>query len=182
VGPNGNPATNTLVNVKNCAVYILSKSTGAWQTISLSASDISGGYYSPTFSVDYGTAVPMRVESDGSFSFGTTAGEVAHFYGPWPRIADTASDFGGMVTTCDARLILDNASGVDDRAIASFLLDTGADPYPTTTGPGIENNPNIGMGKFKYVQIDWRSFSMTTLSEAELASNPPPVFFTGISP
>jgi hypothetical protein len=87
-----------------------------------------------------------------------------------------------MVATCDARLILNNPDGPDDRAAASFVMDIGADPYPTTTGPGIENNPNIGMGKFKLVQTEWRSFSMSTLTQSELAQNPPPVSFTGINP
>jgi hypothetical protein len=182
VGPNGNPATNTLVNIKNCSVYMLSKSTSKWTTYDLSASDLDGGFYSESFSVDYGTSIPIRRESDGSISFGTTSGKVAHFYGPWPRIAVNQSDVGGLVVSCDARLILNNASGVDDRGIASFLLDVGADPYPSTTGPGIENNPGIAGGKFKYVQGEWRSFSMSTLSQSELAQNPPPVSFDGINP
>lgn len=182
VGPNGNSATNTMVNVKNCAAYVLSKSTNKWSAYTLTASDIDGGYYSENFSTDYGTAVPMRHESDGSFSFNTVAGKVAHFYGPWPRISNKASDFAGMVTSCDARLILNNANGTDDRSMASFVMNVGADPYPTTTGSGIENNPNIGFGKFKYVEVNWRSFSMTTLSEAQLAQNPPPVSFAGINP
>ncbi len=183
VGPNGNPATNTLVNVKDFSALVLSKSTGKWTAYNLSASDnIDGGYYSETFSVDYGTSIPFRHESDGSLSFDTASGEVAHFYGPWPRISESSSDFGGLVVTLDARLILNNPSGVDDRAIASYVLAVGADPYPSTTSPGIENNPGIGMGKFKYVQTAWRSFSMSTLSQAELAANPPPVSFAGINP
>jgi hypothetical protein len=183
VGPNGNPATNTLVNIQDFAVYVLSKSTGKWTTYDLSASDnIDGGFYSETFSVDYGSSVPFRHESDGSLSFNTESGKVAHFYGPWPRIATSSSDFGGLVVTLNARLVLNNASGADDRSIASYVLDVGADPYPSTTGPGIENNPGIGMGKFKFVETGWRSFSMSTLSEAELAANPPPVSFTGINP
>src|SRR3569833_1331552 len=178
VGPNGNPATNTLVNIKNYTVYVLSKSTRKWTVYNLSASDnIDGGYYSETFSVDYGTSIPFRHESDGSLSFNTVGGKVAHFYGPWPRIAQSSSDFGGLVVTLDARVVLNNPYGVDDRSIASFLLDVGAEPYPSATGPGIENNPGIGMGKFKYVETAWRSFSMTTLSAAELASDPPPVSF-----
>jgi hypothetical protein len=182
VGPNGNSATNTLVNIKHFAAFVLSKSTGKWTAYNLSASDIDGGYYSETFSADYGTSIPFRHESDGSLSFGTVSGRVAHFYGPWPRIAASASDFGGLVVTLDARLVLDNASGADDRSVASYVLAVGADPYPSTTGPGIENNPGIGMGKFKYVETGWRSFSMSTLSAGELAANPPPVSFAGINP
>lgn len=182
VGPNGNPATNTLINVKNCAAYVLSTSSGQWASYPLTADSFGSGFYAEDFSVDYGTSVPTRMESDGSYSYQTPVGKVAHFYSPWPRIAVKNTDLGGVVTTCDARLVLNNPSGIDDRGIASFLFETGADPYPTTTGAGIENNPSIGNGKFKYVETAWRSFSMSTISEQQLAVNPPPVSFAGINP
>jgi hypothetical protein len=182
VGPNGNSATNTLVNVRASALYWLSASTGKWTSVPMSASQVDSDFFSEDFSVDYGTTVPMRIESDGSYSFATTSGKVAHFYAPYPRIPVDNADLAGVVAICEARLVLNNPSGPDDRASASFLLATGADPYPATTGAGIENNPNIGFGKFKYVQTAWRSFAMTTMTEAQLANNPPPVDLKGILP
>ena len=182
VGPNGNPATNTLVNIRSCSLYWLSSSTGRWTAVSLSPSQIDSDFFSEDWTIDYGTSVPMRIESDGSFSISTVAGKVAHFYAPYPRIPVNNSDLGGVVALLEARLILNNASGPDDRSRASFLLDTGADPYPATTGPGIENNPNIGLGKFKYVTTSWRSFAMTTMTLTQLESNPPPVNLNGIQP
>jgi hypothetical protein len=182
VGPNGNSATNTLVNVRASALYWLSASTGKWTSVPMSASQVDSDFFSEDFSVDYGTTVPMRIESDGSYSFATTSGKVAHFYAPYPRIPVNNGDLAGVVAICEARLVLNNPSGPDDRASASFLLATGADPYPATTGAGIENNPNIGFGKFKYVQTAWRSFAMTTMTQAQLANNLPPVNLTGILP
>jgi hypothetical protein len=78
--------------------------------------------------------------------------------------------------------VLINPNGVDDRASASFLFSVGADPYPDTTGPGIENNVAIAGGKSKYVRSSWRSFAMTTMTQAQLTSNPPPIDLTGILP
>ena len=182
VGPDGNPATNTRVNIRNCSLYWLSASTGKWTAVHLTPSQIDSDYFSEDWRIDYGTSVPMRIESDGSFSIATVVGKVAHFYAPYPRIPVNDSDLAGVVALLEARLILNNASGTDDRSIASFLLDTGADPYPAVTGPGIENNPNIGLGKFKYVTTSWRSFAMTTLTRSQLQSNPPPVNLDGIAP
>jgi hypothetical protein len=182
IGPKGNPATNTLVNIRKCALYWLRASTSKWTAVNLSASQIDSDYYSEDWTLDYGTSVPMRIESDGSFSFSTVSGKVAHFYAPYPRIPVDNTDLAGVVAICEARLILKNASGPDDRSIASFLLAVGADPYPASTGPGIENNPNIGSGKVKYVQVAWRSFAMTTMTLAQLTANPPPVDLTGILP
>ncbi len=82
----------------------------------------------------------------------------------------------------EARLILNDANGADDRSIASYLLGVGADPYPATTGPGIQHNQSVGNGKLKYVQANWRSYAMTTMTQAQLESNPPPIDLIGIVP
>jgi hypothetical protein len=181
-GPSGNPATNTLVNVRSVSLYVLSKSTGIWHGYSFPYSQISSGTYSADFASDYGTSVPMRQETDGSFSFSVTAGQVSHFFAPYPRISVNPNDIGGIVALMEARLILKNANGTDDRSVASYLLGSGADPYPSTTGAGIENNQSVGNGKLKYVGENWRSFAMSTLTESQLASNPPPVDLTGSLP
>ncbi len=181
-GPNGNPATNTLVNVRDVSLYVLSKSTGIWTSYSFPFSQISSDVYSADFTVDYGTSVPMRQESDGSFSFSVAAGQVSHFYAPYPRVSVNPNDIGGIVALMEARLILNNANGADDRSTASYLLGSGTDPYPATTGPGIENNESVGNGKLKYVEVNWRSFAMTTMTTSQLASHPPPITLTGILP
>ena len=182
VGPNGNPATNTLVNIRACALYWLNASTGKWTAVNLPPAQIGSDFFSEDWTIDYGTSVPMRIESDGSFSISTVTGKVAHFYAPYPRIPVNHSDIAGVVALLEARLVLNNTNGPDDRSTASFLLDTGADPYPATTGPGIESNPSIGLGKFKYVTTSWRSFAMTTMTQIQLQNNPPPVNLNGVLP
>ena len=181
-GPSGNPATNTLVNVRSVSLYVLSKSTGIWHGYSFPYSQISSGTYSADFATDYGTPVVMRQETDGSFSFSVAAGQVSHFFAPYPRISVNPNDIGGIVALMEARLILKNASGTDDRSVASYLLGSGADPYPSTTGAGIENNQSVANGKLKYVGDNWRSFAMTTMTQSQLTANPPPVNLTGILP
>jgi putative tail protein len=181
VGPTGNPATNTFVNVRGCELLWLRASTGVWNNSVFAFSDIGSDEFSEDFVTDYDTPVTMRLESDGSFSFLTVSGQVAHFYAPFPRVSIDPTDLGGIVCFCEARLILNNPAGVDDRALASFLLGIGADYYPTTTGPGIEDNPGVGGGKFKYVTESWQAFAMTTMTLAELQANPPPIDVSDLS-
>lgn len=176
----GNPATNTRVNISGCHAYWLRKSTGVWTSFGPdNAPDVED--YPEDFQ---GPSAPtnVRTESDGSISVIPARGMTSHFYAPYPRIPIANTDFGGVVNYCEMRLILDNPNGTDDRGIAQFLGNVGGDYYPSTTGPGIENNPGIGGGKFKYVREDWRSFAMTTLTQAQLTANPPPVDLTGINP
>jgi hypothetical protein len=176
----GNPATNSRINVRVCQFWWLRASTGVWTQGVLSSAPTTG-YYAEDFSTDYGEFTP-RTEPDGSISFVPGGGKMVHFYAPFPRIPFDPTDLRGVVSLCEARLILTNAGGTDDRSIAKFLVGAGGDYYPTTTGPGIANNPGIAGGKFKYVSVNWRSFAMTTLTQAQIEANPPPIDLSGVSP
>ena len=178
VDANGSPATNTRVAIRSCQIWWKQASTGTWM---LGEKDVAPqvDLYAEDFSAQYGSA-NTRTEPDGSLSTVTSAGRVAHFYPP--RVSFTPNNLGGWVSLCEMRLVLNNPAGPDDRASAHLLASIGADYYPSLTSPGIENNPAIAGGKFKYVGNDWRSFAMTTLSQAQLESNPPPIDLTGILP
>jgi hypothetical protein len=182
VGPSGNPsAPNTKVAVKNAQLWWLRASTGQWVEGMAPTSTIDGGYYSEDFVTDLMTSISFRSEGDGSVSFITTSGEVGHVFAPFPRIPVDPTDLGGVVSVLEAKLILDDAMGTDDRSSADFVLGVGADAYPATTGAGIEANPGLGGGKFKLVATSWRSCCMTTMTQAALRLIPPPIDFTGIS-
>ena len=91
----------------------------------------------------------------------------------------------GVVVVLQARLIVDDPSKPDDRSSARYLCGAGADYYPALSGswPGDASfNPGVAIGKLKFVKLQWRSFSMTTLSEVQLQQNPPPIDITGILP
>jgi hypothetical protein len=183
VPTSGNPATNTRVNIRNMQTYFLSKSTGKWLLLQ-NTSDPDGADYYEDFSGDANFPADVRTEPDGSISAKTTAGYVFHFY-PSDRASINPNDIGGIVTTVEARLIVDNSAKPDDRSVAKFLVGSGADYYPALTGswPGSATfDPGVGNGKLKFVDTDWRSFSMTTCTLAQLQSNPPPVDFSGILP
>jgi hypothetical protein len=179
----GNPATNTRVNVRNMRTFFLQKSTGKWLLLQ-NTSRPDGAAYVEDFAGDVNRAADIRTESDGTISATAGGGFNFHFY-PQDRAAIDPNDIGGIVTVVEARLILGDLSRADDRSSARYLLSSGADYYPALTGgwPGnTDFNPGVALGKMKYVHEQWRSFAMTTLTRSQLESNPPPVDLTGILP
>lgn len=198
VAPGGNPATNSIVNIRNVKMCVLSGSpTATWSCTTYTASQIDGEWDSEDFSnfvgswsatvLGDGTAtIPMHTGftacngSDPTYS--QTQNCVSHFY-PDTRKAVNPATIVGFVSYLEARVIKNNPIGVDDRANSKVLIIAGADAYNSTTSnddPPVR--PAIGYGKYKYVQGEWRSFAMTTLTEAQLTANPPPITLTGIAP
>jgi hypothetical protein len=179
----GNPATNTRVNIRNMQTWFLQKSTGKWLLLQNTSAPVGGAYYED-FSGDYSKQADIRRESDGTISATAGGGFNFHFY-PSDRASIDPNDIGGIVVVLQARLITADPSKPDDRSKARYLCGSGADYYPDLTGgwPGDSTaNPGVAIGKMKYVQSAWRSFAMTTLSEAQLSNNPPPVNLSGILP
>jgi len=179
----GNPATNTRVNIRNVQLYLLQHSTGAWLLLQ-NTSQPQGADYLDDFSGDISQPGDVRPESDGTISVTAGGGYCFHFW-PQDRASINPNDIGGILVLLQARLIVGNPSLPDDRNIAQYLAGSGADYYPALTGgwPGnLSYNPGVGTGKLKFVQSDWRFYAMTTLTAAQLASDPPPVNLTGINP
>ena len=175
----GNPATNTRVNIRNVQLYFLQKSTGTWLLLQ-NTNTPNGEAYPEDFQGNSVTG-DIRTESDGTISVTAGNGYNFHFY-PSDRGSISSTNIGGVVAIFDARLIVGDPALPDDRSSAQYLAGAGADYYPSVTGPGIDNNPSVGNGKLKYVQTNWRSFAMTTLTQSQLESNPPPVNLSGVLP
>jgi hypothetical protein len=179
----GNPATNTRVNIRDLQLFFLQKSTGKWLLLQ-NTNQPEGAAYLEDFSGDTSKPGDVRQESDGTISVTAGGGYNFHFY-PSDRASINPNDVGGILVLLQARLIVGNPSLPDDRSIARYLSASGADYYPALTGgwPGnLSYNPGVGTGKMKYVQSEWRFFAMTTLTADQLSSNPPPVNLTGIMP
>lgn len=176
----GNLASNTYVEVKDCQLWWMRASTGEWINAMTPGTAIDGGEYSEDFQTDFSTSVSFTsISGDSALAYGPpTSGRVDHCFGS-SRVSIDNTDLGGMVSCFFGRLTLIDPMGTDDRASAKLLGMCGADYYPATSGPGIENNPGVGGGKFKYFTTSWRSFCMTTLTQAALRANPPSIDFTG---
>lgn len=103
-----------------------------------------------------------------------------HLWHEWAsphRIPDNAI---GAVTVFFSRLILDDPKGPDDRHLAHILSAGAGDWYKddaTLTSPKVPgvNTTYMGIARLKYVTKDWQLFGWTSLSEAQIRANPPPV-------
>ena len=176
----GNPATNTRVQIRNIEAYLLSKRDNRWYILQ-SSRLVHGAAFREDFANNTNKPADIRYENDGSISVTAGGGYNFHFWAS-NRTAIEPNDIGGIFTTVQARLVLNNPSLPDDRDKARYLLDVGGDYWLNlTVGWNYwKTNGGIGVGRFKYVRTGWQSFNMTTLSESEIRRNPPPLNPMGV--
>ena len=184
----GNGATNTRVQMRNIKLYMKRKSTNRWEVII--NQPISGEDYTKSLQGDQTTRADIRYEADGSRSLKPN-GRNRVFHGWGSPINFDAWDLKALVTTVQARLVVDNPARPDDRSRAKFLIHVGADYYPETstrvaaTAPAYYF-PGVGVSRAKYVRNEWRAFNFSTIdagkpepggsiSTQELINNPPPL-------
>ena len=184
----GNGATNTRVQMRNIKLYMKRKSTNRWEVII--NQPISGEDYPKSLQGDQTTRADIRYEADGSRSLKPN-GRNRVFHGWGSPINFDAWDLKALVTTVQARLVVDNPVRPDDRSRAKFLIHVGADYYPETstrvaaTAPAYYF-PGVGVSRAKYVRNEWRAFNFSTIdagkpepggsiSTQELINNPPPL-------
>lgn len=171
----GNPATNTRVHLRDLRTYVLSRRTGTWRLLQ-SSTGVEGHAYVEDFLNDVNRPADIRPEQDGGVSVMAGGGYNFHFWPPSGRVAINPADIGGLITSIRARLITADSSRPDDRNRARYVLGMGADYWLDLEADWnqFKTNGDAGIGRFKYVRPEWRTFYMTTLSEAELRQNPPP--------
>lgn len=184
----GNGATNTRVQMRNIKLYMKRKSTNRWEVITNQA--ISGEDYPKSLQGDQTTRADIRYEADGTRSLKPN-GRNRVFHGWGSPINFDAWDLKALVTTVQARLVVDNPARPDDRSRAKFLIHVGADYYPETstrvaaTAPAYYF-PGVGVSRAKFVRNEWRAFNFSTIdagkpepggsiSTQELINNPPPL-------
>lgn len=186
----GNAARNTRVQVRDMKLYMKSKSTGTWNLLSHSVG-VGGEYFPKTLQGSNVSTPDTRTESDGSTSILPPLGNlVFHGWGNGFSEID-GSDVAAVFMTLQARLVVDDANGSDDRGAARYLVHVGGDYYPDTSTRVSDLAPayyfpGIGVSRAKLVSNDWQAFNFSTidagvqdpgggLSEAELRANPPPL-------
>ncbi|RMD82881.1 MAG: hypothetical protein D6815_08040 [Candidatus Dadabacteria bacterium] len=172
---NGNRARNTRVQIRNFQAYVLSIQDGQWHLLQNPAAVI-GGAWREDFQGNVSVPADVRPEIDGGISAKVGGGYNFHFF-PDTRASISPNDFGGVFVTTQARLILDDPSGRDDRAKARYLLNLGADYWIdlVTDFQDFTTNVEVSQGRFRYVTTGWHWFNMTTLTDTELRQNPPPI-------
>jgi hypothetical protein len=172
----GNPATNTRVQIRDIKAYVLSKSDGKWHLVQDSRL-VDGAAFREDYKDDINKPADIRYEEDGSISVTAGDGYNFHFWTAGGRATIDPNDIAGIFATVQARLIVDDPNLPDDRDIARYLLDMGADYWKDLDAEWDywTTNKQVGAGKFKFVGVEWKAFNMITLSEEEIRANPPPL-------
>ncbi len=173
-GTTEDPArSNTRVQVRATKTWLLSKSTGRWVLVADGTQP--GGAFREDFSGDVSWPMNVRGELEGvsgRLDFGTGR-HAWHFWSP--RGVLDPNDIAGMYGSFQARLILDNPAGPDDRSFWSQRLLVGAGiDYWADLSAAWPNNLGASIGRFKLAGNDWRDYTTTTLTPEQLQLNPPP--------
>ncbi len=172
----GNPATNTRVQIRDMAMYYLSTSDGAWHLLQKSLR-VDGAAYREDFVDNINKPADMRTEPDGSIS--VTAGDGFNFH-YWPslgRVEIPQGDVEGCFVTVQCRLILDDPDGLDDRDAARYLMGVGGDWWESMTAQwdNWTTNWDMGIGRFRFITTDWMGYNLITLPVDQVRENPPPI-------
>lgn len=171
----GNPVTNTRIQIKDLAMYYLSKKDNKWHLLQ-SAIKVSGANYVEDFVGDVNKPANIRVETGGSISTTCGGGYNFHFWPNTGRITIPVNDVAGCFVTVKARLVIDNANKPDDRDKAKYLMSVGGDWWQSLTAPwdNFKTNADIGIGRFRFITSDWKSFNMYSVPTDTIRKNPPP--------
>ncbi|WP_298545559.1 hypothetical protein [uncultured Aquimarina sp.] len=175
--PSGNPSTNTRFQIRNLQAWYLSKTDGKWRLWEKTSS-IAGANYAEDFQGDINIPADIRDESNngGGISSTLRSGFNFHFWPNKNRISIDPNDIAGVWVSMESRLVVNEINKPDDRRNARMMLSAGADYWSSLTAEWDQwkTNGDIGIGRFRYITEKWQVFNMHTLSDAQLANNPPP--------
>ncbi|MCU0497750.1 MAG: hypothetical protein MUF87_10395 [Anaerolineae bacterium] len=173
----GNPATNTRVQIRDIEAYYLHAESQRWYLLQFDRL-VEGAAYAEDFVDNLSVSADIRAEPDGSISIKAGGGYNFHF---WPESTRTTIDpqtIGGIFTTVQARLILEDLALPDDRSQARYLMSMGGDYWLDLAAEWQSDWSTVGdvaIGRFRYITPEWQAFNMTTVPPAQLCANPPPL-------
>ena len=171
----GNPAENTRVEMREMKAYVFSLEKQAWLLLQ-EAERIEGAAYVEDFVDDESKPADVRYD-EGLVAVKLEKGYNYHFWPASGRVPIDPDDIGGIFTTIQARLLVDNPDVPDDREQARLLLSMGADYWLSLAAEWDQwtTNGDVGIGRFKYVTGEWQPFNMTSASPKLLRQHPPPL-------
>jgi hypothetical protein len=176
----GNKATNSRVEIKDLRFYVLSEATRTWSQVDISqAPDLNLWTY-PFNYVAPASGSGERKESDGGISIKPKYPNFMHGWGNTKTI--NPQDVRAVLATVDFRLTVDDASKADDRSVAKYVVDVGADYYPDAkTGWSLGYAPGVGNGRMLLATPNWRTATLLVPNKNygstldEMRTNPPPI-------
>lgn len=176
-----NRAINTRVHFRRLRMYFLSGKTGKWQLADAADAPYTELWKYPfQYAGDF-KASGVRKEPTGGYSIKPVYPQFHHGYGVSYTLSDP-QDIRAVFVAMDFRLIVDNRSKKGDRALARYVVNSGADYYPgkgQTWGVGYA--PGIGSGRYLLATPVWRTATLLVpntgvgASFEDIRRNPPPL-------
>ena len=171
-GVKGSTATNTRVEIRNLRLFVRPKSTGRWCL--LQYTDVPmGAYFPASFANEISFKGPQRQEPDVGLSATMIPGRVFHFFAK-KRVLIPAGGVTGVYSDFEARKILDDPRGPDDREKASIVANAGTDYWQDLIAPGGHTgilNADAAIGKFRHVSNNWQLYTMSTVAPGATQRN-----------
>lgn len=172
---------NTEVQIANSTFWLLRDGATQWELFQgQTPPDLGGASFSPQYHGGSGDPI-LRHNSQGTFVVPYT-GDIWHFW-HGDGYEPSTNNIREMIVNTQARLVLRNANGVDDRSQAGYLIHMGADlRNPNDPGCALDNYicPSFGVGKFFIVTNEWRNMPFHSITQADMDAGmpmPPPGIF-----
>jgi len=172
--PNPILVSNTRIQIKHIQAWYLNDQN---EWINWASSDeIFGNHYYEDYSEDFNIKAEIRQENSGGISIQFRNGYIFHFWPSNGRTTMNPQTINGVWISVEARLILHDSKGTDDRNLANFMLGVGGDYWKSNTAvwDNFNTNADIGIGRLKYITNEWKAFNMHTLTIKQLNTVPPP--------
>ena len=139
-------ATNTRVEISNFICMVYSNSQKNWVDLTSNDTKIPTSENSYNFNLlSVSGSADSRIEASGNVSYKLNGSKNPIKFSLNPKKI-YGDDVGGIFITCDAKLVLDNAGGADDRASAHLLISVGANYMPSISNVDADFYP-VGIPK-----------------------------------
>jgi len=165
------------IQIRNIKAYYLSKKDLKWHLIQ-SSRTVEGNNFIENYSQNAQNEANIRYEKDATLSVILEPGYNFHFWTKGGRSKIPIDDIKAIFTTVEARMIPDNDKVDLPAHECPIILGMSGDYWisPTASWAGVGvNNDDAAIGRLKCVATQWRSFSMTTISEQDFLLFPPPI-------
>jgi hypothetical protein len=169
----GTSDTNTRVELRDEETWVYSKSQAKWDEIQSSVAP-NGSLYYENLSGNATVPANLRTEPDGGVSVKMVPGYTFQFFPQGSRPTIDPGDIGGVITTVQARLVVDNPALPNDTADAHYIVDSGGDYWLSPTAP-YPNNAEIFTSRYDTISTSWTTVSASTLTASQLSENLPAI-------
>jgi hypothetical protein len=176
----GNKSKNSRIQIRNLRLFLLSITTGEWIEIEQRFQPDVKLWAYPFREIGDACGESLRLEKDGSVSLLPQYPHFLHGWGSGHEI--NARDIGAAFAAMEFRLIIDDHGKKDDRNVARYVVDVGADYYPDMSLHwSLDYAPGMGNGRMLLVREYWRTASLLIanpnygITFEDLRRNPPPL-------